>query len=124
MKNTRDIACNVWRATTKSPSAVLGLRGAANLRWWLFGAIIWQLAACTPFDTKLDRWVGHPIQEWVALTKNGNERIEEIRGPDAAGNTVYVTFVSSKCTVFWTVDQQGIMSSWKHEGSDCKHYWQ
>lgn len=95
---------------------------AIKERWWLLNAIAWHLAACTPFDAKLDSWVGHPIQQWVATRSNGRERTEVTAGTDAAGNSTYVTFISSDCTVFWTVDPHGIMLRWRHEGSACKYY--
>ena len=90
----------------------------------LFAAASSLLAACTPFDTKLDSWNGHPIQEWLAIPDKGGEHVIEIRGPDAAGQLVYVIAVSKDCTVFWTVDEAGIIVSWKHDGAACKHYWQ
>lgn len=92
-------------------------------RWAVF-VVFASLVACTSFDSKLDSWNGHPIQEWLDIPDKGGERVTEIRGPDAAGNKIYVVAVSKKCTVFWTVNDAGIIIAGTHEGSDCKFYTQ
>lgn len=93
-------------------------------RPWALFVVCASLVACTSFDSKLDSWNGHPIQAWLDIPNKGGERVTEIRGPDAAGNKIYVVAVSQKCTVFWTVNNAGIIVSGTHEGSACKHYWQ
>jgi hypothetical protein len=82
------------------------------------------LAACTPFSSKLDSWNGAPIQAWLDIPDKGGEKVTEIRGPDDAGNRIYVVAVSKQCTVFWTVNDAGIIVAGRYEGSACKYYTQ
>jgi len=48
--------------------------------------------------------------------------LEEVQGPDAEGNKVYVIRIEKKCRVFHTVNASGIITAWRSEGSACKHY--
>ena len=87
----------------------------------LIGAL--SLAGCyTKFSTKMDSWIGAPIQDWIDIPDKGTEVLEEVQGPDAEGNKVYVIRIEKKCRVFHTVNASGIITAWRSEGSACKHY--
>ena len=83
-----------------------------------------SLAGCyTSFSSKMDSWIGAPIQNWLdLLDKRGGDVLEEVQGPDAEGNKVCVIRIEKKCRVFHTVNANGIITAWRSEGSACKHY--
>jgi hypothetical protein len=68
-------------------------------------------------------WVGVPMKQWLDIPDKGGEYVEEIRGPDANGDRVYVIHIERKCRLFWTVNSHGIITAWSSEGSACKYYW-
>jgi len=82
-----------------------------------------NLAGCyTSFSSKMDSWIGTPIQDWINIPDKGGETIEEVQGPDAKGDKIYVIRIEKKCRLFYTVNAQGIITAWRSEGSACKHY--
>jgi len=79
--------------------------------------------ACTPFATKMDSWVGIPIQRRLNFDE-GRAQIQATGVPDTSGQVVYVERIEKKCHVYWDVDAAGVITGWRSEGSACKHYWQ
>jgi hypothetical protein len=82
----------------------------------LLASTLMALAACTPFDTKLDSWIGRPIDEKPSALPM------EIGVPDSKGNRIYTERVGNNedCVVYWTVNREGVMVAWKHEGRSCR----
>jgi hypothetical protein len=80
------------------------------------------LSSCGSFSSKMDSWIGRPMQERLDILGTGGDQLEEVTNPDQNGNRVYVTSTKRGCRMFWTVDAQGIMRSWRSEGSACKYY--
>jgi hypothetical protein len=74
------------------------------------------LVACTPFDTKLNTWIGKHVDEKPSAVPM------EIGEPDSTGSRIYAERVGSDedCVVYWTVNREGIMVAWKHEGRSCR----
>ena len=85
-------------------------------------AILACISGCESFSSKMNSWVGQPIAPYLAVKDRGGETLEEVTSPDANGNKTYIFSVDKTCRVYWNVDKDGIVRSWKSEGTSCKYY--
>jgi hypothetical protein len=65
----------------------------------------------------LGSWVGAPIKEFIKVY---GEPIKIISGSNDGKIYIHKLRGREDCTVFWDVNQNNIIVSWRYEGSDCK----
>jgi hypothetical protein len=80
------------------------------------------MAACTPFSTKMNSWIGTSIDRYMAVPGRDRELVE-VRGPDSEGNKTYSFRIERKCSYEWLVDPSGKLKLWTSQGPACKGYW-
>lgn len=79
------------------------------------------LAGCTSFDSKMQSWVGHPIQQILDIVED--EPVSK-SAPDAEGRIEYAISARPKddCVIHFLVNQSGIIVGWSSEGRWCRSF--
>jgi hypothetical protein len=77
------------------------------------------LSGCTPFEDKMNAWIGHPIAQVLAAV---TDEPVSASTPDAQGRIEYSINMDPKheCVVHFLVDQFGSILSWRSDGKSCQ----
>jgi len=82
------------------------------------------LSQIAPVNEAATSWIGHPITEREALVRDPNSYASRIGWREILrrldnGNAVYIEPVRKECLIYWEVNPQGIIVSYKLEGDRC-----
>lgn len=101
-------------------------KGAIGLIFLVLIVSAFFLTACTFFSTKMNSWVGKYMSDRLNIDlKYTRERIQFVEnrpGIDPPGQDTYIEQIEKKCVVYWQVDSDGRIVSWRSDGSNCKYY--
>ncbi|WP_148415770.1 hypothetical protein [Noviherbaspirillum massiliense] len=95
-----------------SARAVLGR--AAILALWPF-----LVAGCVSrhsFESDIASWVGAPINQW----RWHNGEPARILAKDGGHRIFVYRMKNEDCTVYWDVNENNLISSYRIEGTDCR----
>ena len=95
------------------------------IRRWTVLALCLSISGCVHlFEDSMKSWVGAPLSEFQQKYKNDSKLIGALPGSER-GTTVYAYSLTylNPCTVYWTVNADGIITAWRHEGGNCHGVW-